>query len=125
MINTMKIQGHTAIISFDPELGRFRGEFIGLNGGADFFAESVDALRKEGKRSLETFLAVCRDRGIEPYRKFSGKFVVRLPAPLHERVVSAASAAGVSLNEWVRQALAREFADRSADRSAADRSASR
>ena len=25
MINTMKIQGHTAVISFDPELGRFRG----------------------------------------------------------------------------------------------------
>ena len=55
MINTMKIQGHTAVISFDPELGRFRGEFVGLNGGADFFAESVDALRTEGKRSLETF----------------------------------------------------------------------
>ena len=114
MINTMKIQGHTAVISFDPELGRFRGEFVGLNGGADFYAESVEALRKEGKRSLETFLEVCRERGIEPQRKFSGKFVVRLPGPLHERVASAASAAGVSLNEWVRQALAREFGDRGA-----------
>lgn len=108
MINTMKIQGHTAIVSFDPELGRFRGEFTGLNGGADFYAKSVEALRKEGKRSLETFLEVCRERGIEPRKKFSGKFVVRLPAPLHERVVQAASAAGVSLNQWVQQALTRE-----------------
>ncbi len=112
MINTMKIQGHTAVISFDPELGRFRGEFVGLNGGADFFADSVEALRKEGQRSLETFLEVCRERGIEPNKQFSGRFVVRLPAPLHERVASAASAAGVSLNEWVRQALARESGDR-------------
>ncbi len=92
-------KGHTAVIGFDPDLGRFRGEFVGLNGGADFYAESVEALRKEGKRSLETFLEVCRERGIDPQRKFSGTFVVSLPGPLHERVASAASAAGVSLRE--------------------------
>ncbi|MEZ5312293.1 MAG: type II toxin-antitoxin system HicB family antitoxin [Thermoanaerobaculia bacterium] len=108
MINTMTIQGHTAVIRFDPELARFRGEFVGLSGGADFTAASVEALRKEGKRSLETFLEVCLERGIEPRKKFSGKFVVRLPEALHEKVARAASAAGVSLNQWVREALDRE-----------------
>ena len=36
MINIMKIDGHTSVISFDPELNQFRGEFTGLNGGSDF-----------------------------------------------------------------------------------------
>jgi predicted HicB family RNase H-like nuclease len=108
MNNVMTIEGHTAIISFDPDLNQFRGEFTGLNGGADFYADSVVALRQEGARSLETFLAVCRDRGIEPYKKFSGKFVARVPARLHARITEAASAAGVSLNQWVQEALERE-----------------
>jgi predicted HicB family RNase H-like nuclease len=108
MNNIMNIEGHTAVITFDPELNQFRGEFTGLNGGADFYANSVEALRKEGTRSLKTFLAVCKERNIEPFKVFSGKFVVRVPANLHARVTEAASAAGVSLNQWVQQALERE-----------------
>ncbi len=108
MINAMNINGQTAVITFDPDLNQFRGEFTSLNGGADFYASSVEALRKEGVRSLKTFLAVCRERGIEPYKAFSGKFVVRVPTSLHARVTEAANAAGVSLNQWVQQALERE-----------------
>ena len=108
MNNIMNIDGHTAVISFEPDLNQFRGEFSGLNGGADFYASSVDALRREGARSLKTFLAVCRERGIEPMKSFSGKFVVRIPALLHARVTEVASASGVSLNQWVQQALERE-----------------
>ena len=108
MNNIMDIDGQRAIIGFDPDLNQFRGEFIGLNGGADFYAKSVEALRKEGVRSLKTFLAVCEERGIEPYKNFSGKFVVRVPPNLHARVAEAAGAAGVSLNQWVQEALERE-----------------
>ncbi|MBC8952831.1 type II toxin-antitoxin system HicB family antitoxin [Xenorhabdus sp. PB62.4] len=60
MNNTLKIDGHTAVISFDPEIEMFRGEFIGLNGGADFYAYSVDELKKEGAISLTIFLDECK-----------------------------------------------------------------
>ncbi len=110
MNNIINIKGHTAVISFDPDLNQFRGEFTGLNGGADFYAGGVDALRKEGARSLKTFLAVCPERRIEPYKNFSGKFVVHVPASLHARVTEAANAAGMSLNQWVQQTLERETA---------------
>nr|VFK02242.1 MAG: Predicted nuclease of the RNAse H fold, HicB family [Candidatus Kentron sp. LFY] len=113
MNNSMKIEDHIAVISFDPELNRFRGEFTGLNGGADFYAESVEELKKEGATSLKTFLEVCKERGIEPYGKlpnqsFSSQFSVPVPANLHARVTEAANAAGLSLNQWVRQALEHE-----------------
>ena len=41
-----------------------RGEFIGLNGGADFYADNVADLHREGTASLQTFLAVCREQGL-------------------------------------------------------------
>lgn len=47
MINVLKIDGHQAVITFDPEIEMFRGEFIGLNGGADFYAYSVEELKKK------------------------------------------------------------------------------
>jgi len=42
MSNILVINNHKAVISFDADLNLFCGEFIGLNGGADLYAKSVD-----------------------------------------------------------------------------------
>lgn len=60
MNNVMIIDGHKAVIKYDPEAEMLRGEFIGLNGGADFYADNDADLLREGKASLQTFLEVCR-----------------------------------------------------------------
>ncbi|MGY2461716.1 type II toxin-antitoxin system HicB family antitoxin [Vreelandella sulfidaeris] len=72
----------------------FRGEFVGLNGSADFYADSVSDLRKEGRLSLRIFLEECERLGIQPSKSYSGKFQVRLPAEIHEHAVDAANARG-------------------------------
>ncbi|MEJ7746609.1 MAG: type II toxin-antitoxin system HicB family antitoxin [Luteimonas sp.] len=110
MINTITINGYRAIISLDPERGMLRGEFIELNGGADFHADSLPALVAEGERSLGVFLEVCRENGLEPRRHFSGKFQVRLSETLHAEAVAAAAARGISLNQFVADAVAHETA---------------
>ena len=43
-MNTMTINGYQAVIAFDPDIQLFRGEFVGLNGGADFYAADVAGL---------------------------------------------------------------------------------
>ncbi|WP_247647999.1 hypothetical protein [Pannonibacter phragmitetus] len=44
MNDVIEINGEKAVIAFDPELQMLRGEFVGLSGGADFYAESVHEL---------------------------------------------------------------------------------
>lgn len=105
MKNIMTINGHQAVINYDPDLEMFRGEFIGLNGGADFYASDIVGLRHEGEQSLEIFLEECRRCGIEPRKRFSGRFVLRLPADTHEAATLAAAAHGESLNQWVARIL--------------------
>ncbi|GBR49722.1 type II toxin-antitoxin system HicB family antitoxin [Neokomagataea thailandica] len=105
MNNIIEIGGHRAVVQFDPEIGLFRGEFLGLNGGADFYADSVSGLRLEGETSLKVFLEMCVEIGVSPVKHFSGKFQVRLPEKLHARVVEMAAARGVSLNAFVQEAL--------------------
>ncbi len=106
MINTMKIDGHQAVIVFDPEIDMFRGEFVGLNGGADFYASDVKGLHKEGAASLAVFLKACAEKGIEPLKNFSGKFVLRVNPDIHAAAALAAAAHGKSLNQWAAEVLA-------------------
>ena len=100
MNNVMTIQGMPAVITYDPEIALLRGEFLGLNGGADFYASDLVTLEREGERSLQVFLDACQRRGIEPRKNFSGKFVLRLNAEIHEAAAIAAAAQGKSLNQW-------------------------
>jgi len=109
MINTMIIDGRKAVITYDPEIKMFRGEFIGLNGGADFYAADVAGLEVEGGKSLAVFLATCKEEGIAPFKAYSGKFNVRIPPELHAETAQAAAAAGLSINEWVKLAIAHEL----------------
>ncbi len=63
--NTMEIGGYRAIIQFDADIEMFRGRFVGLNGGADFYARDVSGLRREGAASLKVFLEMCEEDGVE------------------------------------------------------------
>ncbi len=104
-MNTMTIKGYQAVIAFDPDLQMFRGEFVGLNGGADFYAADVEGLRHQGETSLRVFLEACERRGIEPRKQFSGKFSLRVDPATHEAATIAAAAHGQSLNQWVTEAI--------------------
>ena len=78
MKNIMEIDGQQAVISFDPDIGMFRGEFPGLSGGADFYVADVEGLLHEGGTSLESCLQACEERGITPFKHYSGRFNVRI-----------------------------------------------
>ena len=76
-MNLTTVDDYKARIEFDPELDMFRGEILGINGGADFYGKNPNELRAEFKRSLAVFLEVCAEKKIEPRRYFSGKSNLR------------------------------------------------
>ena len=104
-MNLMTYQDYQAKIEYDEDLDQFRGEILGLNGGADFYGKNPKELRTEFKKSLEVFLAVCKEKGIEPRRSFSGKFNLRISPDLHARLAIAAQAEGKSINSIAQEAL--------------------
>lgn len=105
MKNIIEIDGQKALVSFDPDINMLRGEFLGLSGGADFYASDVAGLLGEGRKSLQVYLEMCAEKDIEPFRSFSGRFNVRLDPEIHEAAVVAAAAEDRSLNEWVASAI--------------------
>ncbi|KAA3620380.1 MAG: type II toxin-antitoxin system HicB family antitoxin [Calditrichaeota bacterium] len=108
-MNIMTVNGYYAKIEYDPEIDLFRGEILGLNGGADFYGKTPEELRKEFKISLETFLDVCKEKGVPAKRDFSGKFNLRMSKELHNKISVEAAAAGKSINQWVVDVVSSAF----------------
>ena len=104
-MNIMENESYKAKIEYDPEIDMFRGEILGLNGGADFYGQSPAELRREFKKSLKTFLDVCEETGISPRKEYSGKFNLRIPPKLHGEIAAIATAEDKSINQWVADAL--------------------
>ena len=104
-MKVMTVEGYHAKIEYDEELDLFRVEILVLNGGADFYGKNPKELRTEFKKSLQVFLEVCQEKGLEPRRNFSGKFNLRISPELHERLAIEAQAQGKSINTLAQEAL--------------------
>lgn len=110
-MNIMEVDGYKAKIEYDAELDEFRGEILGLNGSADFYGKNPAALRREFRSSLAVFLQVCKEKGIQPQKTYSGKFNLRIPPDLHGRIATRASSENKSINQWVSETLEQSVAD--------------
>lgn len=105
MKNILEVNGYKAKIEYDPEIELFRGEFVGLNGGADFYAEDIKGLKKEAEQSLKIYLALCKEKGVEPNKTYSGRFNVRIDSALHQKLALKAETDHKSLNAFVAEAI--------------------
>jgi len=107
MTNMMTINGIQAVIAYDPDIEMFRGDFVGLNGGADFYAKDIEGLKREGELSLKVFYEFCAERGIEPRKQYTGEFVLHLDPKVQEAAEIAATVHGQSLSRWASETLCR------------------
>ena len=101
----MQYKGYKAAVQFDDEARLLHGEVLGLRDVVTFQAESVAELEQAFHDSVDDYLDFCKQRGEDPERPYSGKFLVRLDPALHRDVDAAATASGQSVNAWVVRVL--------------------
>jgi len=61
--------------------------------------------------SVDDYLDFCAERGEDPEKPYSGKFVVRVEPEIHKNITIEARKKGMSLNVWVKNALSRALTD--------------
>lgn len=108
MIEYKKYMG---TFEFDPENDTFHGTVINTNDVITFYGSSVAELRKEMRRSVDEYLAFCREQGRPPEKPFSGKLILRTTPALHRRVASEAARRRLSMNAYVQEVLEKAVAD--------------
>lgn len=104
----MTYKGYTGIVEFDDDARIFHGEVVGLKDVITFQGKSVSELETALTESVDFYLDWCDERGKNPERPFSGRFLVRTDPDVHGRAVVAAARMGISLNKYVEKAIENE-----------------
>lgn len=101
----LEYKGYVGALRVEVEDGVIAGRVLGIRDIVTFEGDNVAEATKAFRDSVDEYLAMCRRRGEEPEKPFSGKFVLRAGPDLHRRLALAAEAAGASLNGFVVGAL--------------------
>jgi predicted HicB family RNase H-like nuclease len=101
----MEYKGYIGRVEIDEEDGLLHGEIINIRDVVTFEGRSVEEVRQAFRDSVEDYLAFCAERGEEPEKPLSGRFVLRVPPELHRKVYIKARLADKSLNAWVTEVL--------------------
>ena len=105
----MKYKGYTGSVDYSEEDNCLYGKVMGMSRDCiTFEGQDVDELRHDFEGAVEDYLASCKARGVEPARPFSGTFNVRVSPEIHSAIAMLAQEAGITLNAFVRQVLAKE-----------------
>jgi len=94
----MIYKGYEATVEFDDDAEIFHGEIINLRDVITFQGKSVEELKQAFHDSVDVYLDFCKERGEEPEKSFSGRFVVRISPSLHKAISIRAKKDGQSLN---------------------------
>ena len=107
----MEYKGYFAKAEFDDEANIFCGEVINLRDVITFEGETVKELNQAFQDSVDDYLDFCAERGEDPEKPYSGKFVVRVEPELHKNITIEARKTGKSLNVWVSNAISKALKD--------------
>ena len=104
----IEYKGYVGRVEFDPDTNLLHGEVVGTRDVITFEGRSVEEIRQAFEDSVEDYLELCRERGEDPDRPYSGELVLRLDPDLHRRLSLLAGASGKPLDAWIAERLQRE-----------------
>lgn len=98
-------KNYSGIVEYDDEGKIFTGEVFGLRDVITFQGRSPEELENSFQRSIDFYLELCAEDGVEPDRAFSGRFNIRIDPAIHRQLAARAAQNRVSLNQWVADTL--------------------
>ena len=101
----MEYKGYRAAVTFDDHAGIFFGSVVDTRDVVTFMGDSVEQLRREFKFSVDDYLAVCRERGREPDKPYSGEISFKVSSKVHRTADAAAKSEGKTLEEWLAETV--------------------
>lgn len=105
MSNTIEYKDYVGSVEFSESDGMFFGRVLGIRALISYEGTTAKELIDNFHGSVDDYLAVCEENGIEPERAYKGSFNVRIPPELHRQAVTYAAAHHMTLNSFVENAM--------------------
>lgn len=111
MNSLMEYKGYHAKIEYSAEDEAFIGTVCWINDSIAFDGESIKELTQAFHDSIDDYLSFCKEIGKEPNKEFKGMFNVRMDSDLHRAATIAATQKGITLNQFVVDAVKSSLAN--------------
>lgn len=106
IMGNLRYKGYTGNVEYHEEGNYFFGHVLGLHrDGISYEGSSADELKADFEEAIDDYLEGCRANGVEPEKPYSGKIVLRMSSGLHSSAAEKANAMGISLNEFINNAI--------------------
>lgn len=105
MSNMLAYKGYHAKIEFCADDGILVGSVFGIRDSLNFHGSSIEEVTESFHDCIDTYLEICEAHGIEPDKEYKGTFNVRIPPELHRKAALKAEEDGISLNQFIQQAI--------------------
>ena len=105
----MEYKGYIAKVELDEEANILHGEVVNIRDVITFEGKTVDELKQAFHDSVQDYLELCAERGENPEKPYSGKFLVRMAPELHKALALEAQKRAQSINELVTEAISKNI----------------
>lgn len=109
MKDKMKYKGFIGSVHYASEDRVFYGKVEGINDLITFEGSTVDELEEGFKYMVNKHINDCQKRNIPIEKSYRGNLNIRLSPELHKMASYRAALRGVSLNQYINDAIKKEI----------------
>jgi predicted HicB family RNase H-like nuclease len=114
MKDVLKYKGFIGSVHYAAEDRVFYGKVEGVNDLISFEGSSVDELEKGFQYMVDKHIEDCDKKDIPLEKSYKGNLNIRLSPDLHKKAAYNATLKGISLNQYINDAIKKEIESNSA-----------
>lgn len=103
--HTLAYEGFQGSVEVSLEDNCLYGRVLHIEDLVTYEGGSPEELNKAFEDAIRDYLAFCEEQGKAPNKPFKGSLNVRLGPELHEKAARKAASTGISLNDFIRDAV--------------------
>lgn len=110
MKDALKYKRFIGSVHFAPEDRIFYGKVEGVNDLITFEGSTVDELENGFKYMVDEHIKDCDKNNTPVEKSYKGNLYIRLSPEVHKKAAYNASLKGISLNQYINDAIKKEIA---------------
>ena len=115
MSRHLKYKGYLGSVEVSLEDNCLHGRLLHVRDVVSYEASNVDRLRNAFEEAVDDYLETCTELGRQPQKPFSGTFNIRVGPEIHRTAVIRANVEGVSLNDFIKDAIKQKLENKQHD----------
>ena len=109
MKDVITYKGFIGSVHFASEDKVFYGKIEGINDLITFEGESVSQLEEGFKYMVDEHIKDCEKNSLPLEKSYKGNLNIRLAPELHKKATHYAALKGISLNQYINEAIRKEL----------------